>query len=353
MARPRLPDSILLGMILELDVPTLKSLRLTSRSFNQLIQSYPHSISTQLLGQVYAVELTENFLPLEKEDVSIQTLFLADRRIKLARWMALYSLGPDDLRVRRQAEYGSDTTHPSDLAPLNSLISFESLLRYITVGLGIMWSLSDIASRIIHEEFRLPVTSTRAQSLSTVTRGYERIWRLEQKVLQAQLSHLYKLDKTGAIALWIASGYCSRPLYRHRGFSSGEKKEKKGLAADDRTERVNWVRWLLFREGPNFIAKAWLSTSGNESCTKLMRDEYTDRSEVQRLVEQQAVITFHRALKERFWHSDGYSRHFSGSPPGSPLLRSYEPRWRDKSPPNCVRKTSMVRCRCENCGGES
>ncbi|KAF2107190.1 hypothetical protein BDV96DRAFT_589877 [Lophiotrema nucula] len=305
----KLPDVIVIAILLESDIPTLKQARLTCRSFRALIDAYSKSISSSLLTRRYPSEVKEHFTLVDHSMFAVNGLFEIDRRIHLARWMASFALKdlePGDLAWAEQWT-GRDLE--------DSLVLVTDLLGYVIAGLGAMWHLSELASIMVQKELQLS-PRPRPLGLSAVTPRYQYISELERRVLDTQIAYLNTLSDYGKKGLYFALGYCVRVIYRGRSFELDDAGHSALVELPEHYARERWARWLIVREGPDFIATAWLSSAGRQRCTGLLAAQRVSRPQSQLDVESSCAKELYRSL----WSSIPAGRMYSDSPPGSPRL---------------------------------
>ena len=131
MPLQQLPDPILLCIVFESDVATLKHLRLACRSFNALMEAYGKSIHDKALAKAYTQDLADCFDIRWRESSHLTALFVADGRIQEARWMAAVRL-----RAARNVWPRRRSFHDH-----YEIYDIMSMWEYVVMGLGIMWRL--------------------------------------------------------------------------------------------------------------------------------------------------------------------------------------------------------------------
>lgn len=92
MAQLYLHDTIILSVVLEVDLNTLKNLRLTCRRFVALIDTYGTSIRNKLLYRSFPLQLVEYYVSKSQQKEPIKTLFDVHRKLDKATWMAALSV---------------------------------------------------------------------------------------------------------------------------------------------------------------------------------------------------------------------------------------------------------------------
>ncbi|OCK74902.1 hypothetical protein K432DRAFT_409475 [Lepidopterella palustris CBS 459.81] len=281
MARIQVPETIILDIVQASGVSTLKALRLTCRSFYNLIEAYGSSIRASILQRLYSDIVAKHFSLQNSQDRPIKALLALDRRVKAAEWIAAVTLenrNPDD-----------DSNGPGN------------------IGIGILWRISDIAQKLVREELQFDSLPP-GDRISTVTRGYPNLKELESQILDQQIAYIHSLTEEDMTPLDFALTCCVSALYSQRAFEFGPDGRVKWLDDLDLENRENWTMWLVLREGPHFISHAWKSAAGNEEYTNFIVAELVRRPEEQFLIEQAAA----RRLANERW------RNRANSPPSSP-----------------------------------
>jgi hypothetical protein len=303
MPLPQLSDPILLCIISESDIATLKHLRLACRNLNALIEAYGKSIYAKALARAYTQDIVNSFDIMWHEKNHLTALFITDGRIQEARWMA-------GVRLR-----GANLTRPpnpcTDATP-NVMSMWES----VVMGLGIMWRLHDCATEEMCLDFGHDALHSAAY-VSDITNDYPRLEDLEKRILCKQITVVENLTLDHRRALYYALGFCVDVLYQGRAFTQD---------MDSRTKiygrrKDHWIRWLVLREGPAFIATAWRSEAVKQRHNELIEEALTNRNPAQIDMEMAAVELLYEAVKQK----GIFPREWScPSPSGQRFLRASE-----------------------------
>ncbi|KAF2677902.1 hypothetical protein K458DRAFT_423589 [Lentithecium fluviatile CBS 122367] len=192
--------------MLESDVTTLKSLRITCRNFNTLIQSYGKSIRSRILSRNYSRDLIHCFeLPWNGES-PVQALFDTDREIQTAMWMAALRLAQ---RARSPNVHIWPHRHDCMQNDYRPALDIMTMWENIVEGLSLMWRLHEWAREEIRADFGKHVLRAAAY-ISDVTRNHSQLKNLEERILQRQICFIRGLADTKRTSLYFAFGYCVR-----------------------------------------------------------------------------------------------------------------------------------------------
>jgi len=271
------PPQILLDIVSFCDVSTLKSLRLTRKAIRELMDSYGHSIATNIKLNSFAADEIASF-QLEDDSCSeLQSLFLLDYRVRTTRWLtdvALENLQEDlDSGV-----FGNIGTNEAQ---------GDHIRARVNSGWSILWRLSDIAHKVVFETLGLNPQDT-PKRFSPLTRGLPIVQKLEESIKNEQTKYIRALSFTETYNYSLLQGYLLA-VFKNRVFDDPRGKSSDWRTGNEFGSSNSWLNWLVLREGPNFFAKAWASKEGNEECVMLITSEWSKRSKEQVLVERSSA----------------------------------------------------------------
>ncbi|KAF1948156.1 hypothetical protein CC80DRAFT_498397 [Byssothecium circinans] len=303
MPLTQLPDSILLCIIFESDIATLKHLRLACRNFNALIEAYGKSIHATALARAYTQDLVDSFDIRWRERNHLTALFITDGRIQEARWMAAVRLRAAS-QIWPPDQYHDPTTN------------IMPMWECVVMGLGIMWRLHDCATQEMCLDFGHDALHSAAY-MSDITIDYPQLEDFEKRILHKQIPVVENLTLAHRRSLYYALGYCVRVLYQGRAFTP----ELDIRAKVNEYWKDQWIKWLVLREGPTFIATAWRSEAVKRMHSELIERALTNRNPAQIDIEIAAVKLLYEAVKQ-----EGILSREGGcpSPYGQPLLVASE-----------------------------
>jgi hypothetical protein len=193
-----------------------------------------------------------------------------------------------------------------------------SMWELVVKGLGIMWRLHDCACQEIRLAFGTYAIQT-AVYVSDITINYLEAKDLEERVLQRQMRLVQELSYAQRKSLYYALGFCVQVLYSERVFlPESEQFDVMGrLRFDDidiRSRKRQWLKWLILREGPDFIAAAWKSETAKRMHSDLIGTAFLSRDPIQMDIELAGMLPLYDAVKQAI-PSRGRN-----SPPGSLFL---------------------------------
>lgn len=281
----RLSDDIFLGIMFHSDSFTLRNLRIACRTFYDLSEAYGTSLRLKLL-QPYDEYFINLFDLPACEKTPLQAALGIDRRIRLARWISAMAL-------RNGPSCTGDSTQTSQISPKDM---FES----ITIGLAVMWRLSDIARTLI--SFELGEILPQNALLATATTHLEDVRSLEFQILNAQRRHIRALPAAERLALFFAIGYCVPVMYQAQILEFNKYGEAVEFDHDTRARIYRWYAWFIIRSGPDFIASAWKTETENRRCTKLIADTRSSRHWKQFDNESHTLLNLYDELRESVRH---------------------------------------------------
>ncbi|ORY10204.1 hypothetical protein BCR34DRAFT_567297 [Clohesyomyces aquaticus] len=287
-----LPDAIILQIVLESDFRTLKALRLVSQYFHSLIGTYERSISAQILQRLHSGPILDHFALGHLRHQSFEALYEIDRRVTFARWLAWVS-------VKNLLKIPKDP--PGVYHYPKAAMPVQDVMEHIALGLGLIWHLSDKAKQRAAAELQKPFMPP--GTYSRATRGHRNWHKLEEDIQMTEYLHYKNLSESSHMNLYYAIQFCAMGLGdRPPTWIIEENLEppcppptpkvptSRGISCrPEHPGRRELVRWLIIREGPDFIAQAWRTSQGNAACTKLVDEEQAQRSENQRTFEHGAV----------------------------------------------------------------
>ena len=304
--RPGLPDTVMLQVILESDVSTLKSLRLVNRSTYNLIAAYEHSICTNITERRFSPSIVSRFYPRLSLGSSLKLLFLLEHRVQTAGWLS-------GVAVEKYHEdydcYGYNCQgHDCCCGNIGVTEQRGDRVRYhVDIGWSVLWHLRDIAEERenTHGLGRPEPCGQRAPR----TRGYKSVRALESEILSEQLEFVNGLsyDERADYSLmrfFVGCAFANRVFEDHRPEHFDVDIESEAptigyheLGPGDRFRKSNsWLNWLVLREGPCFFERAWRSRSGNQECLKYITTQWSTRSPEQLLIECAAARRVELAL---------------------------------------------------------
>lgn len=307
MALKQLPDPILLCIVFESGIATLKHLRLVCHNFNALIQAYGKSIRAKDLDRQYTQEVVDCFDVLWREKNHLTALFVTDGRIQEARWMAA-------VRLRT---VGNILRHRAWIHDLYPTYDIMSMWEYVVMGLGIMWRLHDYATQEICLDFGYDARHAEGY-MSDITIDYPQLEKLEKRILRKQIIFVENLTMGHRKSLYHALGFCVRVLYPTRNTLAPKSDPDPKPGVIDNWKLL-WVKWLVLREGPAFIATTWRSEAAQEMHSELIGRAFTNRNRTQMDTEMAGVTPLYEAVVQGILGTDEYT-----GPDASPYLIASE-----------------------------
>ena len=307
--RPRpavLTDTIMLQVVLESDISTLKSLRLVNRSTYNLIAAYEHSVCTNITQRQFSPSIVNRFYPRLSLESSIKSLFLLEHRVQTAQWLSGVALEKyhedDDCCGYNCYGYNCSCGNIGVTEQRG-----ERVRAHVNIGWSVLWHLTDIAEeRGNTHGLKLPESCGQRASR---TRGYNSFRALESEILSEQLEFVNSLsfDERADYSLmqfFIGCAFADRVFEDHRPEHHDVDTEfgvprigYHELGPGDRFRRRNsWLNWLVLREGPCFFEHAWRSKRGNQECLEHITTQWSTRSQEQLLVEYAAARKVELAL---------------------------------------------------------
>ena len=281
-----LPSQILLDIVSFCDVSTLKSLRLTQKAIRELVDTYGHSISTDIKLHSFTADEVASFQLEDGFDSELQSLFLLDYRVRTTQWLTDVALEnrQEDLDSGGFGNIGTNEAQG------------DSIRGRVNAGWSILWRLSDIAHQVV---FKLTDLNPRdvPKRISSLTRGTPRVRQLETAVKNEQSKYISVLSFAETFNYYLLHKYLSA-VFRDRVFDDPRGKSSDWRTGNEFAMGNSWLNWLVLREGPNFFAKAWASKEGNEECVKLITSEWSLRSKEQVLIEHSAAKEVHEHVLE-------------------------------------------------------
>ena len=302
-----LADPVMLQVILESDVSTLKSLRLVNRSTYNLIAGYEHSICMNITKRRFSPSIVSRFYPRLSLKSSIKSLFLLEHRLQTAQWLSGVALEKyhEDYDC-----YGYDCQgHDCSCGNIGITEQRGDCVRaHVDIGWSVLWHLTDIAEEK-ENTHGLEMPNPCGQRASR-TRGYNSFRALESEILCEQLEFVNSLsfDERADYSLmhfFIGCAFAYRVFEDHRPEHHDVDVEFQvptigyhELGPGDRFRRSNsWLNWLVLREGPCFFEHAWRSKRGNQECLEYITTQWSKRSPGQLLVEYAAARKVELALR--------------------------------------------------------
>ena len=291
----RLTDTIMLQVILDSDISTLKSLRLLNRSTYDLIAAYEQSICANIMKQKFSTGIIDRFYPRLSLKSSIKSLFLLEHRVQTAQWLS-------GVVVEKYHEdydcYGYDCQgHNCSCGNIGVTEPRGDRVRaHVDIGWGVLWNLADIAEEIENTHgLRRPEPCGRRASR---TQGYNSVQTLESEILSEQLKFVNNLsfDERADYSLmhfFVGCAFADRVFEDHRPEHLDVDSEFEAptieyydLGPGDRFRKnKSWLNWLVLREGPRLFEQAWTSKRGNTECLEYIYTQWSTRSQEQLLVE--------------------------------------------------------------------
>lgn len=294
MPSRRLPDPLILAIILESDVSTLKRLRLVSRGFYALIETYGKSINAKLSHSLYSNDLIECFTLAWHEECAVEALFDIDRRIRIARWMAALALKHTRHLVGPLQDWMQDPLCDAFLV-FNEL----DMWNHITMGLGIMWRLAELGREQRHDSTVHNGLQASTAPVELLEQDLRSMAWLDNTISQAQITHIRNLAEMRRICLCFALEFCVRELFAQRYlFDEYDEYGKLNIPKPQVTAKYTWAKWFVLRSGPDFIARAWKSADDKAVCGRLLVDELQRRSLDQIEIEISTAEQLYEAANE-------------------------------------------------------
>ncbi|KAH6677327.1 hypothetical protein B0J14DRAFT_689657 [Halenospora varia] len=274
MEKIQLPQQLILEIMLNCDVPTLKHFLIAHRSFRDLIDEYEVSITYRVRSQWNSEIFVSLFDSQNLSGLSpLESLFRMDSRLKTAKWLAEVVMEnyENEEGTLRRSNYGNvGANEPKG----------DSTRECIAIGWGVLWRLMDIAhSRTWRYYWPLTIYK-----------------REEDQHLNSRLEFVYKLSDAELFGYYIMHDTLSR-TFQDRVFD--RKKALEWKTGNEFGLSNSWLNWLVMREGPRFFEKAWESQEGNEDCAKFITREWSKRSKKQLLIEKTAAVEVEWALKRQ------------------------------------------------------
>ncbi|KAF1995573.1 hypothetical protein P154DRAFT_623925 [Amniculicola lignicola CBS 123094] len=304
MERTRLPNSIILEIIMASpDIATLKNLRLTCRSIHGLMDSYGISIKSCILSREYDQETVASFKLAGHEHHPIVSIFDIQHRVQTARWIAALILRDrrcwSPQAIVRIERYG----------PI-SKIRLEDLWWHITLGIGMLWRLAEIARETImaeHPETKLGLKTNISAATHTLPQSV--VENLEQQILEAQKEYLDGLSTVEAHDIFRAEDYCATALDNLRVtdcpvYNSSEEDFFGGPSREEVANIDSWYHWIALREGPILFATALGTVKGRTRCKNMIAIERDCRTRNQFLIEQACAQDLRTLLERKVFGDD-------------------------------------------------
>ena len=289
MTDPQLPQQLILDIVYFCDVSTLKSLRLAHRSLRDLLDTYQISICSNAKARLFQTEEIDCFQLLDGSCPALLALFALEYRVRTAKWLAAVGLenNQEDEDLYRPGLYGNVGANEVQGDPIRS---------YITVGWGVLWRLADIARNVVSEMTDINVLKSRTQ-ISSLTRGYRFVRKLETKIKEMQLEYIHTLPFRGreSYGYFLMHGVSSR-TFADRVFDDPRGKASDWRTGNEYTIGNSWLNWLVLREGPRLFIRAWGSKEGNEECSRLITTEWSKRLKEQLSIEHAAAKDVEESL---------------------------------------------------------
>lgn len=164
METSRFPDAILLQVILLSDIPTIKSLRLTSKYVNDLITTYQRTIHHEALRRTYSEYEIAPFRPIGDFSPSIEAMMKLFNRHESAKWLS-------GVLLEKHCDHIVDCVSPETKACNVSAHDprGDTLRARLAVGWSVLWHLADIA-HVVEAKIRAKDPNTDAMEIERQAR---------------------------------------------------------------------------------------------------------------------------------------------------------------------------------------
>ena len=274
MKEIRLPDSILLQVILYSDVPSIKTLRLASSSIRNLIASYEKTIYSTVLRRLYSDYVVARFRPISCSEPSISSMIKIFNRMETANWLSGVFLEQYCISQR------SDCCFPE--SPCYEHISAEdprgdSVRAGMAIGWSVLWHLADLA-KVIERGMRAYQLDGRCDSSTQ----YNLLATTELVIRNEWLDYTKCLDISERIEHCRISDWLFPSVFRNPSAYPEAWMEVQ--------HKPNWylynlaLAWAYMHEGPSFFKEAWSSEEANRRCAQRVAAEWNAKSpELQKL----------------------------------------------------------------------
>jgi hypothetical protein len=296
MSSQIIPDAVLIEVFLLSDIPTLGNLQLVCRSFHDLIEAYGNSIASAILSRSYAAEIISCFSIAKYERDPIKELRDINRRVCKARRMAALRLRGAGCRDQPAA----DIHLQPDFQPM-LYIPLETIFEFLTIGLGVMWNVSAIATKALRKYQPSLIVVKGGTKNFNLTRGLpsNTVVEIEDQILYAQKTYVQNLSRFEQQGFHYTYLQCIQILHWAQAFVPHYSPH----SSQRENERKNWVIWLILREGPDFIARGWSSMEEKAKCRDLIISELATRERYQLLIEQDHGKELHNSFRYPFLDS--------------------------------------------------
>lgn len=289
MASHPLPQEVLLRIISSCEILILQRLLLTNSTVRNLIQTYQNSLCSVITTNSSTIDDIEAFrLPKTCSWEPLQALFVLEYRIQIARWLSAVTL-----ENYRNENNLSGTGTSGNIGA--DEVWGDTARRHVFVGWDILWRLSDIARSIL--ELETTSNSTKGTLISSLTREMDNreLRLLEDKIRDQQLTYVATLSHQEAWCFCIMHR-CATAAFSDRVF--GETWGKHWSNGKDYAVYRSWLSWLMLREGPSLLARAWETKAGNEDCSRKITKELSARSKNQVYIEEAAAKQVRECIRQ-------------------------------------------------------
>ena len=290
-----LAQELMLHIIQHVDVPTLKCFRLVNRRMHDLIDTHQNSICSEITLRALDVAEVAAFRPLQRPpSAPLWELFALEYRIKMSCWLSAVALENHrgDADMSRGRVFGNiGANEPQG----------DRVRNHVFIGWSIRWRLSDIAVSILDKE--VACDTVKSKGVSSLTRGFAigRIRTIEESIRDQQLSYINTLSNHEALCYNLTHG-CIAVVFADRVFDDPRGKVTDWRTGNEYGRMNSWLNWLILRERPTFLVKAWNSKAGNERCSKYITREWSRRSKEQFCFERDIAIEVEKVCLRLLTH---------------------------------------------------
>ncbi|KAI9724368.1 MAG: hypothetical protein M1812_000436 [Candelaria pacifica] len=264
---------ILLQIILESDLKTLLSLRLTSKAIYDLISAYEASISKCVAKRTFSNPILL-LRPDGYPEPSVNWLLQLQHQVLVVPRLSM-------LAVDHQRSFWRFLSEPMSIPAFDP--RGDELRMRVDNGLYILWHISNIA------------VSTQAVDRAIEPRRYlglgprqnRLVRKQEAKVLSKRRAFFAQLDPCQA------EDYEIMHVFMAAAFDNSTLCDLTPEDWGQFNRGLSWLNWYVFRIGPRLFVEAWGSESGRKTVAQRIKDEWNGRSSKRAEIERRSAWQFH------------------------------------------------------------
>ncbi|KAI9765956.1 MAG: hypothetical protein M1835_007277 [Candelina submexicana] len=272
---------ILLQVILESDLKTLLSLRLTSKAIYDLITAYETSISKCVAGRTFSNPILL-LRPNNHPEPSIKWLLQLQHRTLVAPRLST-------LAVDHQRYYWRFSGQAMSIPAFDP--RGDELRMRVDSGLYILWHLSDIA--VVTQALDRTIEPSRYLGLGP--RQNRLVRKQEAEVHSKRLALLAQLDPSQAQDFEIMHSFMGA------AFDNSNLCDLNPLDWGLFNGGLSWLYWYTLRIGPRLFVQAWESESSREMVVQNIKDEWKIRSKKRADIERSYAHRFHLRIQRKVY----------------------------------------------------